>query len=473
MEEKSMLLNIIMLVAMYPVIFVMYFLFRVQYKYTNGCLFAVNMKPEWIREQKVEAIVEKFKKEIKSYFIFLLFVPLVSFLIRYSSIQITIWTMWVILAIMLMCLPLIHANHALKAWKKEQCLYKEAEAERYVELKSVGKIRKVKFTTFLIPNIAGLAGAIIPIVIEKLHPEFAKIVETESVCWICILMWLCGLLIWVCAVWMDRQPVTVICYDSDTNINYTRARKNIWKNFWLITNWTNTAFIAMILVSAIYLENMGYGVLIFAVIYTLITVMLCFPLMHQLGKVEAVYEKKRNLYDSEEDDRHWIGGIFYYNPADHRTIVTKKIGIGTTTNLATPVGKGAAIFSVIIMVITIPAVCVWVIMLEFTPIRLIVENQTLYAKQLNTDYKIDITDIRDLEKITELPSWSKSNGSAMDTLEKGTFFIRNVGKCEVFLNPENTEFLHFSADGTEYYMSGTDDAQTREIYESLNSFQMK
>ena len=125
-----MLLNIIMLVAMYPVIFVMYFLFRVQYKYSNGCLFAVNMKPEWIREQKVEAIVEKFKKEIKSYFIVLLFVPLTSFLIRYSSIQITIWTMWVILAIMLMCLPLIHANHALKAWKKEQCLYKEAEAER-------------------------------------------------------------------------------------------------------------------------------------------------------------------------------------------------------------------------------------------------------------------------------------------------------------------------------------------------------
>ena len=35
------------------------------------------------------------------------------------------------------------------------------------------------------------------------------------------------------------------------------------------------------------------------------------------------------------------------------------------------------------------------------------------------------------------------SGTAMDTLEKGTFFIRNVGKCEVFLNPENTEFLHF------------------------------
>lgn len=55
----------------------------------------------------------------------------------------------------------------------------------------------------------------------------------------------------------------------------------------------------------------------------------------------------------------------------------------------------------------------------------------------------------------------------MDTLEEGTFFIRNVGKCEVFLNPENTIFLHFSAAGIDYYMSGYDDAQTEEIYQLL------
>jgi hypothetical protein len=80
-----------------------------------------------------------------------------------------------------------------------------------------------------------------------------------------------------------------------------------------------------------------------------------------------------------------------------------------------------------------------------------------------------VEDIEHVEKITELPSWSKSSGTAMDTLEKGTFFIRNVGKCEVFLNPENTEFLHFSADGTDYYMSGSDDAQTEEIYQIIQN----
>ena len=136
-------------------------------------------------------------------------------------------------------------------------------------------------------------------------------------------------------------------------------------------------------------------------------------------------------------------------------------------NLATPIGKGSMILSALILVLLIPGCCIWVLLLEFTPIRLQIEDQTLYARQLSTNYEVEVEQIENLEKITELPGWSKVCGSAMDTLEEGTFFIRNVGKCEVFLNPENTIFLHFSAAGIDYYMSGYDDAQTEEIYQLL------
>ncbi len=34
---------------------------------------------------------------------------------------------------------------------------------------------------------------------------------------------------------------------------------------------------------------------------------------------------------------HWKLGIFYYNPADHRTLVTKRVGLGWTVNFARPV----------------------------------------------------------------------------------------------------------------------------------------
>ena len=48
-----MIVNIIMFFTMYPVLLVLYFCFRGQYQYADGCLFAVNMKPEWINCGKV------------------------------------------------------------------------------------------------------------------------------------------------------------------------------------------------------------------------------------------------------------------------------------------------------------------------------------------------------------------------------------------------------------------------------------
>ena len=70
---------------MCPVLLVLYFCFRGQYQYADGCLFAVNMKPEWIKEPEVATIVEKFRREMKQYFIFLLIVPLSSFLTKYPA----------------------------------------------------------------------------------------------------------------------------------------------------------------------------------------------------------------------------------------------------------------------------------------------------------------------------------------------------------------------------------------------------
>ena len=73
-------------------------------------------------------------------------------------------------------------------------------------------------------------------------------------------------------------------------------------------------------------------------------------------------------------------------------------------NLATPVGKGSAILGAVVLMVTIPAMCIWLILDEFTPIRLEVEDEILYAKHLNVDYEIQVEDIEHVEKITELPS---------------------------------------------------------------------
>ena len=93
-----MIMNIIFFATMYPIVFIILFLFSTQNKYENGRLFAVNMKKEWIKDATVADIRQKFKKEMRYYTILLAIVPFVSLLTSHMSIQLTIWMFWLLAA---------------------------------------------------------------------------------------------------------------------------------------------------------------------------------------------------------------------------------------------------------------------------------------------------------------------------------------------------------------------------------------
>ena len=98
-----------------------------------------------------------------------------------------------------------------------------------------------------------------------------------------------------------------------------------------------------------------------------------------------------------------------------------------------------------------------------------IQNHTLCAQHLKTDYQIPLSEIKDPTLLTasDLPDWTRTYGTSMDTLEKGTFTISRGEDVNVFLNPENDAFIQFSANGKTYYMGGVDDTQTKGVYEEL------
>ena len=437
-------------------IFIMLFLFSTQNKYENGRLFAVNMKKEWIKDATVADIRQKFKKEMRYYAILLAIVPFVSLLTSHMSIQLTIWMFWLLAAIFLLSLPIMRANHRLKTWKTQNHLYEDRQPEHYVELKQAGSVRKVRFLPFFLPNIISIASALL------LLPKSSGLGIS------CLIGASCGLVFWLVAVWIDRQPVSVISTDSDVNINYARAKKNLWKNFWLISCWLNTALILFLEILTLSSRHMGICSIAGMIVYTLLLLLLCIFCMIKLKKIDRSYAQKRNLTSDENDDRNWIGGILYYNPSDPHTMVEQRVGIGTTVNMATSLGKGLTIFSAIMM-LSFPLLCIWLIQEEFTPIDLVIQNHTLCAQHLKTDYQIPLSEIKDPTLLTasDLPDWTRTNGTSMDTLEKGTFTISRGEDVNVFLNPENDAFIQFSANGKTYYMGGVDDTQTKGIYEEL------
>ena len=62
---------------------------------------------------------------------------------------------------------------------------------------------------------------------------------------------------------------------------------------------------------------------------------------------------------------------------------------------------------------------------------------------------------------------SKSDGSNFERIEKGNFYIRNVGRCKILLNPQNQYFIEIKADGKLYYLSAATDEETNDIYVNL------
>ena len=149
-------------------------------------------------------------------------------------------------------------------------------------------------------------------------------------------------------------------------------------------------------------------------------------------------------------------------------MVSQRVGMGTTVNIATKAGKVWWGISVIVM-LSLPVLLGWLIFEEFTPISLSISEDELHASHLKLEYELPIAKIENLELVEELPKTTKVVGSAMDTLVKGSYRIKGTGeKCILFLNPENEKFLRFEVDCQVYYMSGFDDEETMKVYEGIN-----
>lgn len=162
-----MFLNIIFFATLYPVLFIICIVFALQNSYKDGMLFAVNMKREWVEDENVKAIQKRFKKEMIWYSLILAIIPFSCLFIPYFSIQMTIWMVWLIVAIILLMLPTVFANNRLKQWKRKMGYYEEQSAERYVELKNAGTVHCMHFLPFFVPLALGTAAAIAVIPFAK------------------------------------------------------------------------------------------------------------------------------------------------------------------------------------------------------------------------------------------------------------------------------------------------------------------
>ena len=283
----------------------------------------------------------------------------------------------------------------------------------------------------------------------------------------------CTILFYVSAVWCDKQKVSIICCDSDINTNYARAKKQTWKSLWMYSAWINTVFTWFVLFLMWQRNIATLGMVFGSIIYCIAIIVVCMVMLKKLRNIDKAYADKRTLTDAAEDDKNWIFGQFYYNKKDRHYMVESRMGTGTTVNLATKAGMITNIFGVLALV-SIPVICIWMIMVEFTPIKVSVENETIICEQLKVEYEIPLSEIESYTIVEELPNMNKISGMGMDNVYIGTFEVWREGSFETFLNPQNELFIRLvMEDGEVYYISGTDDSTTAQLLDEIEMNVMK
>ena len=449
--------NIIFLVTCYPILLLMYFMLRGA-KDKNSWCFGATLSREWKKDPEVEAIDVEYRKNLKNTMVVFAFLPIITFFVKHMSISFTFWMIWILVVCFLPMYWYAKANKQIRVLKDKRGWNAENKIS-YTDLKIAALPRRVKLITFL----PCMVLSVLAIVLSYVLFEDAGYGAFRICVWC---FGLCTFLFYVSAIWTDKIRINVICEDTDTNMNYARAKKNIWKNFWLFTAWLNTAYTVSILV-AMYFRTSGIAWVIWGSgIYCVVLMIMSFWLIKKFFAVNKAYESKRTLGDATDDDRHWYWGIMYYNPKDSRFMVENRLGTGTSVNMAKTSGKVMYIFSALCLLI-IPVFCVWMIMLDFTPIQTKIENEKIICTHLSVEYEIPLQEIENYTVITELPEMTKMSGNGMDHVLSGTYEIYREGTFETFLNPQNDLFIKIETADEMYYISGVDDAQTQSIIEQL------
>lgn len=443
-------------ITMYPIIFLMYFLLRGAGEKTY--CFGATLKPELRNDEKVKQIIAEYRKQLKGSMIILGIIPIVTFFIPYFSIEMTIWMAWILVVAFLPTVWFAVANRKIQNLKLERGWIEEYDT-RYTELKTVGEARKVKLLHFLPPMIIGT----IPTIIGFSH---FKGYGYEVLAWVIATFTLCTYLFYVSAVWTDKQKISVISCDSDINLNFARAKKQVWKNFWLICIWVNTIFTWFLLGIMWDRKFVVIGTVVGSIIYTIIVIGIAICLIKKLQDIDKKYDTKKTIIDASDDDKNWIFGFIYYNKNDNHFMIQNRMGMGTTMNLAKPACMILEVVAFLLLLI-IPISSVWMIMLEFTPMQVYVSEQTVICEHLNIEYEIPIEEIDHVTVLEDLPDLTKINGTGMEELYSGVFEVYREGICEVFLNPSNHLFLKLEVDEKIYYLSGIDDVSTKQLEDTI------
>lgn len=419
------------------------------------------------KDDDVKKITQEYYHSLKRITLIICIIPVPFMFIRRMSIEVSFLLMLFLVSIGIQKLPWIKGFKKLQLIKEKKNWSSRFDTNTFVDMDLANRERLNKKN--VMPYIPAVIISFIPIVYEVIHSwgnrDFIMYVVINGTFAMTTLIFM------VSSIIVRNMKNIVVSNVSAVNASYNRIRiYNLNKSF-LIMAWVNTVYTLITWVALKQDSDIFFHAFLIVTIFYILFVLavLLWSSFRIRGLQDQLVENYgKNSAKQVNDDSHWIWGMIYNNPNDSHSKVYSRMGIGLTPNIATSAGKRSILIRGMIIMI-IPIICGWMVINEFTPLGIRVEQDAVIAEHINTEYKINIDDIENVQIIhAPLKHCLKLYGIGMEDLYKGYFKIGNYGKCDVCLNPNMKKFLFIQTyNDDKYIFSGSSDKEVQEIYDKL------
>lgn len=416
-------------------------------RFKKNIAVGVTLPFEGREDIEIEKCLRKYKKRLGWLCGLLVAVAVPCAFVKNFSPMITVWLVWLDLAIVLPYIPYVLCNRELKAIKSRRGWRRQDPAVITVDTGVIEEPGWLSVWWF----VPAAVLSFLPLLWERtLWPLYV----VNAVC--------------VAAFWLGyryayRNKAERVDHDRDLTAVLTRVRRRSWGKMWLLAAW--------------FMSLMGFAIALTAehprlspLIMVLLTAGLVGYALHIEFSLRRVQEKLtaqsgRNWYVDEDD--LWPGGVFYYNPNDSRLLINNRVGINSSVNLARRGGQ-----------ILIALTALLLVLLPFSgalfgggdrDVELTVTETTLTASHGAREYVLTREDIVDAEILTELPrGLRRTMGTGMPNLLKGKFVAPGLGSLDVCLDPTCPPFLLLKdTEGHQYLFGSRETGLVEQIHEEL------
>ncbi len=453
----------IMLPSNIFVLLIMHFTLKGVGKPNGNMILGVKIPTIYLNDERVQTIVRDFETRIRKLFWPFMLIQVIGYPIR-QLVSLSLLWVYLYLAIVIggytYCIEFY--SKKLKKLKKEEGWIRQQGHILNIDTE-VSRLKNtfpVSRKHFLVPF--ALIGTFCFMQMEQV-----KSIVGAYVLITVFVVYLAGVLIYEIFV---RTATVTYSENTEINIALNKAYKSAWSKFGVYMSYISLMFLPLIYMMS---DENGYNE--FTTIYTitvafLSTVVSVIPMLMIHSKLQKLNTRLLQAEVEEyyiDDDEYWTA-FTYNNPYDKKTWVNKRVGIGTTMNMATIGGKIFAYGAVAILVATI-LWSMWItVPIDFDTIEMEVKENYYEVGIWGDVYEIQKDEIISVQLLEELPSTYKTSGSSTSRMKTGTFSVKGYGQSMVYVMVKVPLYIEIELeDGTYVFINGEDMETTQEYYEML------